>query len=702
MESVLIMDNDSGYVSHNHESNLDCLSENATKSYSENDIYICEDALLEKPLVKNVENCDHFESVDSVINCSQESIKTEFSGFEDSDQSDTSLVIPVSKQIVWNTKERKESSSGSSISFSKNVNKVLANVTNTYDKNVNQTVIKSVAPDHDKENICPLKTPEKRYENRMTSDVSPDLFFEEEEALNVVMPIKRKSSVKKDSPEDDKLLERVKNSLKGVYPPPSVTIIQMSVIQMLDKIQENKHLFWNSDSSVTGASTEKSLLITDKSECIHTKWPEILNFRYHGLHYNRNNDSEEFEHLCSKYAERYVGAETQSTCTVFESNPCSSQKRKLLKPKWGAKSPGRRLSHLARRRITFSSSNLQASSSSAILGSRARQILVDARNLSMSRRSPRKTARKTPSKSPFKIRKNTPSSSAKKKLVQRFRQMSGEFKSTAGNSSSDQSGHNFKRALFNGVPESGPSQVTVEIKSTRRALFPSPLKHSPQKKSPFKFGALEKKRKRNDDDEGNPSKFIRSLSMDVQQMRPESKSVFSRTLSETITTRGKQEELSEQHKKKLQLAVHESLRLQNVTPSHPQYKVFASVLARVTRRFLPNLRVEGRTSEKMFAIAKHHAHAVVKGKMVDEIINEYRKNKVKNQKPHGYIGIEEFNNLNNRSENYADKENILQDKINIIESIEKRREHSDSKSRLFIQNRIDRIKKVISFEEKKT
>jgi hypothetical protein len=455
MESVLIMDNDSGYVSHNHESNLDCLSENATKSYSENDIYICEDALLEKPLVKNVENCDHFESVDSVINCSQESIKTEFSGFEDSDQSDTSLVIPVSKQIVWNTKERKESSSGSSISFSKNVNKVLANVTNTYDKNVNQTVIKSVAPDHDKENICPLKTPEKRYENRMTSDVSPDLFFEEEEALNVVMPIKRKSSVKKDSPEDDKLLERVKNSLKGVYPPPSVTIIQMSVIQMLDKIQENKHLFWNSDSSVTGASTEKSLLITDKSECIHTKWPEILNFRYHGLHYNRNNDSEEFEHLCSKYAERYVGAETQSTCTVFESNPCSSQKRKLLKPKWGAKSPGRRLSHLARRRITFSSSNLQASSSSAILGSRARQILVDARNLSMSRRSPRKTARKTPSKSPFKIRKNTPSSSAKKKLVQRFRQMSGEFKSTAGNSSSDQSGHNFKRALFNGVPESG-------------------------------------------------------------------------------------------------------------------------------------------------------------------------------------------------------------------------------------------------------
>ena len=95
--------------------------------------------------------------------------------------------------------------------------------------------------------------------------------------------------------------------------------------------------------------------------------------------HNRNKVSEDFEHLCLKYAERYIGAETQSSCTVFDSNPPSSQKRKMSKPRWSVKSPGRRLSHLARRRITFSSANLQANSSSAILGSRARQILVDAR-----------------------------------------------------------------------------------------------------------------------------------------------------------------------------------------------------------------------------------------------------------------------------------------------------------------------------------
>lgn len=94
--------------------------------------------------------------------------------------------------------------------------------------------------------------------------------------------------------------------------------------------------------------------------------------------------SEELEELCVKFGERYVGAETQSSCTIFETN-CPSPRKRLgaaAKARWSAKSPGRRLSHLARRRITFSSANLQAagsSSSSAFAGVRARQILVDAK-----------------------------------------------------------------------------------------------------------------------------------------------------------------------------------------------------------------------------------------------------------------------------------------------------------------------------------
>lgn len=67
-----------------------------------------------------------------------------------------------------------------------------------------------------------------------------------------------------------------------------------------------------------------------------------------------------------------MGAETQTSCTIFDSNNQSSpSKRKASRLRWGGKSPGRRLSHLARRRITFSSASLQQSTN--------RQVLVDAK-----------------------------------------------------------------------------------------------------------------------------------------------------------------------------------------------------------------------------------------------------------------------------------------------------------------------------------
>lgn len=59
--------------------------------------------------------------------------------------------------------------------------------------------------------------------------------------------------------------------------------------------------------------------------------------------------------------ERYLGAETQSTCnTLFAKQaPESATKRKVLGKRNVGQSPGRRLSHLARRRKAFSSANVQ-------------------------------------------------------------------------------------------------------------------------------------------------------------------------------------------------------------------------------------------------------------------------------------------------------------------------------------------------------
>lgn len=100
MDYTLIMDNDSGYVSHNQESNCDSSLENAfkTKSSSEFD-YLSEDTLLEKPSILN--NYKRTELFDSVINSSQESVRTQFSGMEDSDRSECSFVIPEVPQITW-------------------------------------------------------------------------------------------------------------------------------------------------------------------------------------------------------------------------------------------------------------------------------------------------------------------------------------------------------------------------------------------------------------------------------------------------------------------------------------------------------------------------------------------------------------------------------------------------------------------------
>lgn len=107
MEHSFIVDNDSGYVSHNQESNMDSSYENVHKLglYSSYNEFQNEDTLLERPYLKQTSRSNsftkHSDSFDSVINSSQESVKTTFSGFEDSFASDTSFVIPEVPPIIW-------------------------------------------------------------------------------------------------------------------------------------------------------------------------------------------------------------------------------------------------------------------------------------------------------------------------------------------------------------------------------------------------------------------------------------------------------------------------------------------------------------------------------------------------------------------------------------------------------------------------
>lgn len=147
---------------------------------------------------------------------------------------------------------------------------------------------------------------------------------------------------------------------------------------------------------------------------------------------------------------------------------------------------------------------------------------------------------------------------------------------------------------------------------------------------------------------------------------------------------------------KLQWAVYESLKLQNVSTTHPQFKVFASVLARVTRRIIvaSNIKLEGSgTSEKMLRVARRYSYSVVKGKSVEEIMSEYNKTKVRNVKPQGYVAPQDYNPF--PKESSVSKESALKDRdSNNGDSVTK-----NSSNVTKPESRIDRIRKVINFED---
>ncbi|KAJ8949229.1 hypothetical protein NQ318_022741 [Aromia moschata] len=163
-------------------------------------------------------------------------------------------------------------------------------------------------------------TPETKYENTVNPDISPDLFLEEEtgqkldnNAINRIYITEEKYIINKDR----RILKRVQGALKGILPPLSVTVVQMSIKEMLNRLESNKDYFWTSGCSDKSIDVNKndslntsnessfngefrSLLITGSLEhCVNSTWPQIMTHRHHGLHYNRSKLSEEFEELCA-------------------------------------------------------------------------------------------------------------------------------------------------------------------------------------------------------------------------------------------------------------------------------------------------------------------------------------------------------------------------------------------------------------------
>lgn len=304
------------------------------------------------------------------------------------------------------------------------------------------------------------------------------------------------------------LLKRMQMSLAGIPPPPALTYSDIDVGTMLTIYSSNVESWlmnnglYKSDSAVDGAANSKQQQCLTKpthtiEELASVKWPELKKHRAHGLHYNRSRVSETFELLGLKYIERYISAETSSSfnMTILQ----SSAKKRNQRLKMLNQSPGRRLSHLARRRATFSSESLLntsgSKSGSIVSAGKAaisagvlrrlnphrvcnnRQVLLDPKKSDNRRKNKIKTPkRRTPGgkKSP---RRRTPGSSAKKLSLLRT--------SAGGKSSSNQvhvpaTRESSKRALFLSPQNSGPSHLErnddhptlgSNSKQTERSIF---------------------------------------------------------------------------------------------------------------------------------------------------------------------------------------------------------------------------------------
>ncbi|CAD6222682.1 GSCOCG00001089001-RA-CDS [Cotesia congregata] len=318
---------------------------------------------------------------------------------------------------------------------------------------------------------------------------------------------------------------------------------------------------------------EKHLAIfrtIDDKQAKSLPWPIIYKHKAPGIHYNRNKFIEEFENLSTKLSERYIGNETQSTCTIWftKQAPGSAKKRTLLGKRAIGQSPGKRLSHLARRRKTFSSANLQCMAEK-------KQIVLNVKKPIIKK-----------GKSP---RGKSPRSSAKKRLS--------------------------RRLLLDGQ---SPRKTKLETSK-------------PQKKETVTSNAEEmtKKRKSDEELEGPRVKWPKSLSFDCTYNNLDSSRESwssDRYLagnvhlkSESLSQPAKVG-LSDNNKKKLLWAVYQALQSRGINMDHPKFKQYAHQLARTVRKYMPDLenrnipRKPGSTCDRMLKLANIHVLLVVEAK----------------------------------------------------------------------------------------
>ncbi|XP_036331937.1 uncharacterized protein LOC118743399 isoform X2 [Rhagoletis pomonella] len=272
------------------------------------------------------------------------------------------------------------------------------------------------------------------------------------------------------------LLRRIRKCLAGVPPPPSVTIPQLDMFSsVISRKQDILHFTSDIDTSSGPDSCSSSAILSSLFKPTHSiaeareiGWRQVLGVRQHGFCFNLCKASENNEYLGLSVIERFIGAETASS---YRNSP-SSEKKRNARMKLLTQSPGNRLSHLARRRATFSSAQLATQKSNTLRGP---QILVETKKKIKHRR--KNTPKRMTPGSKNKTRK-TPSSSARKRLFRCDLIKPGPSREAS------------KRALFQSPPKqlehkkpvhrfmpNIKPEIANRVEKSKRALF-SPDKQS--------------------------------------------------------------------------------------------------------------------------------------------------------------------------------------------------------------------------------
>ncbi|XP_054277942.1 serine-rich adhesin for platelets-like [Macrosteles quadrilineatus] len=372
--------------------------------------------------------------------------------------------------------------------------------------------------------------------------------------------------------KEEKILKGFQTVLMGIPPPPAFTVPQLDCREILKLWRENQS--FRVTLSPEKRENNTSMCKQEENVAKATKWPETLQLDYWDVYYNKSSASEELERLSIRYKERYVGVETSSCVNaLFAKSPlCTASARKRARHRAWGHSPGRRLSHLARRRKAFSSANL-----CSVAGNKnpdKKMIMVEIKKLG-NRQKKKGSVKKT---------KPTP----KKK--------------------SETQSSNYKRALFQS-PDQDPTSKTPNthcVQRSKRNLFAE----SSEKKN--QFG----KRERPMPKRVSPRKRVnRSLSFQ-ESLQPSAPPRVPPP--KPPPTANQPQPLSGTHKQKMLWAATNALREEGIRMSHELFRPCMTVLFRTCHRlwltrFGADLHDgEGSTSERMLALAKQFSSYTVR------------------------------------------------------------------------------------------